>query len=241
MKKVLKLILACAFFALVIYLLKFSPYSYYLFDQTGRSEFIGKFESYLSRMGIWAPVIFCVFYVVSVVFFVPASVPSSIGGLIFGQWLGLLLNYVSALIGAMLTLIIVRFLLRDFAAKLLTMGHFKKLDDKVGQNGFSVIVYLRLMFVPFGYLNAVSGLSKISFKDFFWGSVVGLLPGLAVITFLTGAVKSLLKTYKQPSDFLRADIIIPLALFIFSFFIPAIIKKFRDRFGVTNAEAEIGE
>ena len=122
------------------------------------------------------------------------------------------------------------------AEKILNLAHFKKFDDRVAENGFSVIVYLRLMFVPFGYLNAAAGVSKISFKDYFWASMIGLTPGLAVITFLSAAVKSLMITYKQPSDVLRPDIILPLILFIFSFFIPVIIKKHREKFGVTKEE-----
>jgi len=123
------------------------------------------------------------------------------------------------------------------AAKLLSAGHFKKFDDRVADHGFSIIVYMRLMFVPLGYVNAAAGVSKISVKDYFWGSLVSLPPGLAVITFLTGSIKTLMLTYKRPADVLRPDIILPLILFIFSFFIPAIMNRFRDRLGVTEEEA----
>ena len=213
MKKIIKPLLALIFLAVVGVAMK-----YFVFDSSARSMFISKFEEFLTRLGFWGPVMFVIFYIISVSVFIPASLPSSIGGLVFGQWMGLLLNFTGAMIGSVVMFYMCRYLFRDMAVKLLSAGHFKKFDDRVADHGFSIIVYLRLMFVPFGYVNAAAGVSKMRFKDYFWASAVSLPPGLAVITFLTGAVKNLMLTYKSPADFLRLDIILPLVLFIFSFF-----------------------
>jgi uncharacterized membrane protein YdjX (TVP38/TMEM64 family) len=242
MKTLFKYLLLAAFFALVVYVLKFSPLSYYFFDPQGKEIFASKFGIYLQKLGPWAPFIFAGCYILSIVLFVPASVFTTLGGLIFGSWLGLLINVVSANIGGILSFLIARYLLRDAAGKILQKGHFKKLDDKVEEHGFSILIYLRLMFVPFTYLSFAAGLSKMKFRDFVTATLIGVIPGLVVVTFLAVAVKKLLLTYKQPSDALRPDIILPVALFVFSFFIPSIIKHFKKKFYVTKEiEKEVGE
>jgi len=234
MKKIIRYFFAVCFLAAVIYVLKFSPIAYYIFDGHGRNVFVERFEVYMLQMGALAPLIFIGFYAVCLLFFIPASIPTSIGGLVFGEWFGLLFNLIGAMIGGTMSFLLARYLLRDFAIKLLTVGHFKTLDDKVEEHGFSIMVYLRLLFVPFTYLSFASGLSKIRFSQFFWGTLTGVIPGLAVVTFFITAIKELLLTYKTPADLLRFNIIFPVCLFIFSFFIPVIMKHFKKMFNVTK-------
>jgi len=241
-KKFIKIILFLIFLGIVIYILKFSPLSYYFFTDEGRIILQEKFQYYTQKIGIWGIFVFIGFYALSIMLFVPASVFTSIGGVVFGNWLGFLINYISALIGGVLSFLIARYLLRDFAAKILQHKHFKKFDDKIAERGFSIILYMRLMFVPFTYLSFAAGVSQINFKSFFLGTVFGVGPGILVITFLASAVKQLILIYKSPLDLLRPDIILPVALFIFSFFIPPLIKHYKEKFYISNElEKEIEE
>ncbi|MEI7641077.1 MAG: VTT domain-containing protein [bacterium] len=244
MNKIFKYLLLVLFIAAVFYVLKVSPLSEYIFTGGGRKIFMEKFSGYMQTLGIWAPFMFVLIYAVSLIFFVPASVFTSIGGIVFGPWFGLFLNVTGAMIGGTISFFMARYMLREIASKVLQSGHFKKLDDGAAEHGFSIIIYLRLMFVPYTYLNFAIGLSKIKFKDFFWATLIGVIPGLAVITFLMSAVKNLMLTYKTWLDVLRPDILGPLALFIFSFFIPAILKHFKKKFNITKEieeETEIND
>jgi len=234
MKKSLRIVLVVVFAAAVIYLLKFSPLSYYLFDNHGREIFMDKFSGYMAKLGPWAPFVFVLLYTLSIIFFIPASVFTSLGAIVFGQWYGMILNIIAANIGGILSFLVARYLLRDFTAKLLQKGRFKSFDDKVAEHGFAIMMYLRLMFIPFTYLNFAAGVSKIDFKSYFWSTFIGVIPGLAVITFFVGAIRDLILHYKQPADILRLDIIIPFLLFAFSFFIPAIVKRLRQKFFITD-------
>lgn len=242
MKNFIKLFLFFIFLIIVIYILKFSPFSKYFFTEEGRVLLQEKFQYYTQKVGLWGVFIFIAFYALSIMLFVPASVFTSIGGVIFGNWLGLLINFIGAIIGGVLSFFTARYLLRDMAAKILQHRHFKKFDDKIAEHGFSVILYMRLMFVPFTYLSFAAGISKIDFKSFFLGTLFGVAPGILVITFLAAAIKKIFLTYKSPLDLLRIDIILPVALFIFSFFIPPIIKHFRNKFYISGElEKEIEE
>jgi uncharacterized membrane protein YdjX (TVP38/TMEM64 family) len=242
MKKSIKYVLLILFAAFIVYILKFSPLSYYFFTDQGKAVFGEKFGLYLAKIGPWAPFIFVGCFALSIIFFIPASVFSTLGGILFVNWFGLILNLIAVNIGGVCSFLAARYMLRDIAGKMLQKGYFKKMDDKVEEHGFSVLIYLRLMFVPFTYLSFAAGLSKMKFKDYFWATFIGVIPGLVVVTFLAAAVKKLFLTYKQPSDALRPDIIFPAILFVFSFFIPSIIKHFRKKFYVTKEmEKEAGE
>jgi uncharacterized membrane protein YdjX (TVP38/TMEM64 family) len=234
MKNKLKFIFFIVFFALIIYVLKFSPLSYYFFTEEGKEIFSQKFQNYLEHIGFWAPVIFIGCFAISIMLFIPASVFTSIGGLIFGHWIGLIYNLIGVIIGGIFSFFVSRYLLRDAIAKFLQKGHFKKFDDSVEEHGLSIIIYLRLMFIPFTYLSFAAGLSKMKFKDFILGTIIGVIPGIIVITFLAVAVKQLFVTYKTPADLIRPDIIIPLVLFVLSFFIPPIIKHYKNKFNVSD-------
>ncbi len=241
MKNILKTGLFLVFIGVVVYILKFSPMNYYLFDETGRGVFNEKFSAYMEAVGLWGPFIFIGCYALSILLFIPASVFTSLGGFIFGNWLGLLLNVTGALIGGALSFVMARYFLGNFAKKILSKKHFKKLDNTVESHGFTIILYLRLMFVPFTYLSFAAGLSKIKFRDFFAGTLCGVVPGILVVTFLAAAVKELLLTYEKFTDVFRPDIIGPLLLFVFSFFIPPVIKHFKSKFYVTGEiEKETG-
>ena len=230
----LKTALVIVFAAAVIYLLKFSPLSYYFFDGTGRGIFVGKFSAYMKSIGGWAPLIFTAFYALCMLLFIPASIPTSIGGLVFGEWFGLGLNFAGAVTGGVISFFIVRYLLRDVAAGILKAGHFKKLDESAEEHGFSIIVYMRLLFVPFSYLSFAAAISKMKFSQFFWGTVVGVIPGLVVVTFMVTAVKKIFMTYKQPTDLLQFGIIFPLALFGFSFFIPPLVRRLNKKLKIAK-------
>ncbi|MBP7791848.1 MAG: TVP38/TMEM64 family protein [Candidatus Goldbacteria bacterium] len=234
MKNKIKIILFIVFLGFIVYLLRFSPASYYFFAEEGKAVFSQKFQFYLNHLGFWAPFIFVGFYVLSIMFFIPASVFATIGGLIFGHWFGLLLNLISVTIGGVFSFFTSRYLLRDAIAKIMQKGRFKQLDDAVEKHGLSIMIYLRLMFIPFTYLSFAGGLSKMKFKDFFWGTIIGTVPGITVVTFLAVAIKQLIVTYKTPMDVLRPDIIIPVLLFVISFFIPIIIRRYKNKFNVSD-------
>lgn len=235
MKNLLKIAAFFLFICVIVYILKFSPWSVYFYTEEGRLLLQQKFLKSYNELGMWAGLIFAGLYALSVLLFVPASLFTSIGGVVFGKWQGLLLNLIGANVGGALSFFAARYMLRDFVGKMLKSKNFTKFDDRIETHGFSIILYMRLLFVPFTYLSFAAGLSKIKFRDFFWSTFCGIIPGIFVVTFLADAVKRVIKTYKSPSDLLTFDIIMPLVLFVFSFFIPPIIKHFRKRFFVTEA------
>jgi len=90
-----------------------------------------------------------------------------------------------------------------------------------------VIFYLRIFWFPFIVLNYAAGATRIRFRDYFLGSTLGLLPAVLLSTYFFGAMKEALATYRRPADLLTFDLLTPVLLLAFSFFLPALIKRFR--------------
>lgn len=186
---------------------------------------IEKLGAVIRDSGFWAPLMFIVIYAAGVSMFVPATVFTTAGAAIFGPYWGFLYAWVGALIGASVAFFIGRYLGRDFAASLVG-ERLKKYDDAAARNGFATVLYLRLAYMPFSPMNFGMGLTKVGFWDYFWGTAFGIIVATFIIAFFVGTVSDvwisgqwdLLLTWEMPFC---------IGLFIFSFFIPKLIKRLK--------------
>ena len=78
---------------------------------------------------------------------------------------------------------------REFAASLIGDNRLKKYDDAIERNGFATVLYLRLVYFPFTAMNFGMGLTKVRFRDYFWGTGLGMLVGTFIFTFFVGTIK----------------------------------------------------
>jgi uncharacterized membrane protein YdjX (TVP38/TMEM64 family) len=129
------------------------------------------------------------------------------------------------MIGASAAFWIGRTLGREFAASLIG-DRLKRYDDAIERNGFATTLYLRLVYFPFTPMNFGMGLTKVSFRDYLFGTGLGILVGTFIFTFFVGTLRDVLMT-RNWGDLLSFKIFFSLGLFVFSFFIPKIIKKLR--------------
>jgi len=176
MKKLLFLI---SFLLLIIVLYLFSPARHYL-----STEGFSQLQSWIQDQGIFAPLIFGLIYIIATILSLPGSVLTMSGGLLFGVYLGTAISLISATIGATGAFIVARYFGRDFVERILK-GKLAKLDVKIQENGFYTVLYLRLVpLFPFNILNYSLGLTKVSLRDYFLGSLIGMAPGCFVYTSL---------------------------------------------------------
>jgi len=180
---------------------------------------------WLAGAGFWAPLVFILFYAVGVCLFLPGTLLTALGGAIFGPYWGFLYVWVGAMLGAAGAFLIGRYLGREFAASLIG-DRLQKYDDAIASNGFATVLYLRLVYFPFTAMNFGMGLTKVRFRDYLWGTGLGILAGTFIFTFFVGTVKEVWAT-RQWGDLLSWKVLLSLALFIFSLFIPKIINKLK--------------
>ena len=178
------LILVC-FIAGAIFLIRFTPVRDFV-----TVEALG---SFLDRAGVWAPIVYMVFYAVGVCLFVPGTLLTGIGAALFGAYRGFIYVWLGAMLGASGAFFIGRTLGRDFAASLIG-DKLKKYDDAIERNGFATVLYLRLVYFPFTPMNFGMGLTKVGFIDYFSGTGLGIIVGTFIFTFFIGTLKNVWTT-----------------------------------------------
>jgi uncharacterized membrane protein YdjX (TVP38/TMEM64 family) len=180
---------------------------------------------FLERAGIWGPVIFALVYAAGICLFVPGTLLTTLGGAIFGAYQGFLYVWVGAMLGASASFWIGRTLGRDLAASLVG-DRLKKYDEAIERNGFATVLYLRLVYFPFTPMNFGMGLTRVRFLDYFFGTALGIVVGVFIFTFFVGTVRDVWASGDW-RGLLSLKVFFSVALFVFSFFIPRIIKKIK--------------
>jgi uncharacterized membrane protein YdjX (TVP38/TMEM64 family) len=214
---VIKALIFLAFIAVAIYLIRFTPVKDF-FTQAA----LGRL---LDDAGFWAPLIFILIYAAGVCIFVPGSLLTALGAALFGAYWGFVFVWVGAMGGASLAFWIGRTLGRDFAASLIG-DRLKSYDQAIERNGFAAVLYLRLVYFPFTPMNFGMGLTKVRFWDYFWGTALGILAGTFIFTFFVGTLKEVWAGGDW-GKLISFKVFFSIGLFIFSLFIPKILKKIR--------------
>ena len=216
-KAVIKVIILAAFIIGAVLLIRFTPIKNYLTaDELSR---------FLETVGFWAPLVYIVIYSVGVCLFLPGTLLTGLGAAIFGAYWGFVYVWIGAMIGSSAAFFIGRTLGRDFAASLIG-DKLKKYDNAIERNGFATVLYLRLVYFPFTPMNFGMGLTKVHFKDYVFGTGLGIIVGTFIFTFFIGTLKDVWVSGNW-GELISFKVFFSIGLFVFSFFIPKIIKKIK--------------
>lgn len=220
-----KALLFAAFVAVAIVLVRFTPV---------RDWFTAdKLNGFLAGVGYWAPVLFILIYAVGASLFVPYTVLTALGALLFGAYWGFVYVWAGAMLGASTSFVIGRTLGRDFAAHLIG-DRLRKYDDSIERNGFTTVLYLRLIYLPYSLLNFGMGLTKVRFRDFFFATGVAMFVVTIIFVLVTDALKEAWQAHSwQPMW--SWQVFFSTGLFVFSLFIPRIMKHIVERPAQTKA------
>ncbi|MBW1841059.1 MAG: TVP38/TMEM64 family protein [Deltaproteobacteria bacterium] len=216
-KAIWKAVILLVFIVSAIFTIRFTPVKHYL-----TPDALGHF---LERAGFWAPLVYIVIYAVGVCLFVPGTLLTGLGAAIFGAYRGFAYVWIGAMIGAGGAFFIGRTLGRDFAASLVG-DRLKKYDDAIERNGFATVLYLRLVYFPFTPMNFGMGLTKVRFWDYLAGTGLGIIVGTFIFTLFIGTLKDVWASGNW-GELISFKVFFSIGLFVFSFFIPKIIKKIK--------------
>jgi uncharacterized membrane protein YdjX (TVP38/TMEM64 family) len=138
--------------------------------------------------GVWGPLVYVLLYAVGPSFLVPGAIMTIAGGLAFGAMWGAVYSLIGADIGAIVAFGAGRFLGRGFVESVVGK-RFDSMLGRIAKHGFQIIFYLRMVpVIPYNALNLVAGASRITFRDYFWASVIGMVPGTILFAFLGDAL-----------------------------------------------------
>jgi uncharacterized membrane protein YdjX (TVP38/TMEM64 family) len=209
------------FIIAMIAVVRFSPVKEYLTPET--------LSHFLETAGFWAPLAYVLLYATGVCVFLPGTLLATLGAAIFGPYFGFVYVWSGAMIGASLAFFIGRYLGRDLAASLIG-DRLKKYDDGIERNGFATVLYLRLLYFPFTPMNFGMGLTKVRFRDYLFGTALGIIVGTFIFTFFIGTLKEIWAS-GQWQGLMSWKVMFSIGLFVFSFFIPKIVQRLRTPTG----------
>ena len=173
-------------------------------------------ESWLSRTGVFAPVVYMITMALAVVISPIPSLPLDIAaGVFFGPYLGTLYSVIGAAGGAMASFAIARMLGREFIERFLG-GHVNfcaKCSDRV----LTKIVFLSRLIpvVSFDVVSYGAGLTRMSAARFALATVLGMIP----LTFVYNYFGSVLVVGK------KLTIVLGIVMVILFFLIPTWIER----------------
>lgn len=214
---VVKAIILVLFIVAAIYMVRYTPVKEFLT--------VKEMTRLLDSVGFWGPLVFILIYTLGICLFVPGTIMTALGAAIFGPYRGFVYVLAGAMLGATVTFFIGRYLGRDFAASVIG-DRLKKYDEAIERNGFATVLYLRLIYFPFTVMNFGMGLTRVRFRDYFWGTLLGIIVGTFVFTFFIGTIKEVWISGDW-GQLLSGQVFLSIGLFIFSLFIPKIINRFK--------------
>src|SRR5712691_9538889 len=120
-------------------------------------------DAWLGSLGLWAPVVYVVFYALATVAFVPGVVLTLAGGALFGPLWGSLWNLTGATLGATLAFLVARYI----------------------AGGWHFVAFVRLVpLFPFNLSNYALGLTQIPLHHYVLATLVCMVPGAVAYTWL---------------------------------------------------------
>ena len=138
-------------------------------------------QSWIRSAGAWGAVVFVAVYgllqplgVRSVFFLLSAP-------LIWSPADAVLLSWIGAVVASVIAFGFARFVARDWAQGR-APARVRKLDDKLAEDGFRTVTLLRLLFYTTPALQFALGVSRVRFRAFLFGTIVGVLPFTLLMT-----------------------------------------------------------
>jgi uncharacterized membrane protein YdjX (TVP38/TMEM64 family) len=141
---------------------------------------------WIGGLGAMGPLIFAVVYILATVLFLPGSVLSLGAGALFGVMKGSVIVSISATLGATAAFLVGRYLARGWVEKRIEGDDkFKAIDETVAREGWKIVGLTRLSPIfPFNLLNYAYGITKVSLRDYFLASWIGMLPGTIMYVYI---------------------------------------------------------
>lgn len=144
---------------------------------------VNRMAEVLQSYGPWAMVIsFVLDVLINALGFLPSIFFSTANGLLFGVVPGIIISWLAETVGVVLSFMIMRYILRDTAHKVIEKSDFLlKVDDFSGKNGLAVMLFARTIpYFPSGVITALGAISQISLWDYIIANLIGKFPSTAL-------------------------------------------------------------
>jgi uncharacterized membrane protein YdjX (TVP38/TMEM64 family) len=139
----------------------------------------------LVDMGAWGYLVFILAYTLLQPFGVPGTIFIVAAPLIWRWQIAFALSMIGTMGASVVGFSFARFVARDWVAAR-TPARLRKYDAALERNAFQTVVILRLILWMPQVLHWFFGVSKVKFGTHFWGSLIGYVPPLLLVSYLGG-------------------------------------------------------
>ena len=135
----------------------------------------------------WGPLLFVAAFALLQPFGFAAHVFIIGASLVWPPWFAFFLSWAGAVGAGCVAFAFARYMGRDWVQKRLP-DKLAKYDERLANHGFRTVLVMRLALFTFGPMQWMFGISRVRFVPFVLGSALGLVPMLALETWLGGNV-----------------------------------------------------
>jgi uncharacterized membrane protein YdjX (TVP38/TMEM64 family) len=169
--------------------------AWFLYRESGLDQYLGadQINSVVDRVRgwWWTPLALIALWTLLSPLGIPATPMMLAGGVIFGPWLGTLYNLIGASLGSATSFLFAHLLGRDLVAHLSGEKGLARVEILLENHGFSSLLNLRLLPIPFAVVNFGAALAGMRFSTYWAASTLGLTPMIFVLTFFYASLGSL--------------------------------------------------
>jgi len=149
-------------------------------------ELSKKVLGWVAGLGAWGPIIYIAVYILACVFFIPGSILTLGAGVLFGVMKGSIIVSIASTLGATCAFLVGRHIGRDWISRKIQGNQkFRAIDEAVAQEGWKIVGLTRLSPIfPFNLLNYAYGLTRVSLRDYFFASWIGMMPATVMYVYI---------------------------------------------------------
>jgi uncharacterized membrane protein YdjX (TVP38/TMEM64 family) len=194
---------------------------------SGLRRHVDEIQNWFKSLGYWSPIIFFLIYVATTVVAIPRGVLTVMAGSIFGSLYGVIIVSISASLGAVLSFLVSRYILRKNVAPLFSNNEkFQLLNRLTEKHGGIIVAFTRLNPIfPFNFLNYGFGLTKIDIGTYILWSWICMLPWTILYVLGGDAILESIREGRPPLLLLAAIAVSAIIILVISNHIRKILKQ----------------
>jgi uncharacterized membrane protein YdjX (TVP38/TMEM64 family) len=136
------------------------------------------------QSGVWGYLVFIAAYIAATLLVLPSTAFNIAGGAIFGGTLGLIITSIAAITSAAIAFLLTRCLGKSYVVDPASPT-LSELNLHLKSGGIPYAFAMRFLpIVPYGVVSVAGGLSQISKRDYFIGTILGTPVGLAPFVWI---------------------------------------------------------
>lgn len=143
--------------------------------------------THVAAAGAFGPFMLILFYLLSTVIPFPTFSIAILGGALFGPWVGSVAVLVGVNAAASVSFFLARYFGRHFVSEY-ERGWVKKYDELLTEQGLYATMVMRLLFFPFDVVSIGCGLTKMPYRQYLVGTMLGALPSAVSFVVLGEAL-----------------------------------------------------